>query len=150
MSAGHASRDAQLHWLALHLIPGLGARNALRLAAIFGRPEAVFHSSLSELAAAVPKLPRAVAQAIHSGVSFEDAADELRKCEGEGIEIVPYQDPRYPQRLKEIYDPPLLLYAKGRTELLGSHCVAVVGTRHPTPYGRAVAEKLCRDWPWPG
>lgn len=145
MSANGAGREAQLHWLALHFVPGLGARNALRLVQVFGHPERIFQASLTELRAAIPRLPRATAESIHSGISFEDAADEQRRAEGAGLLVVPYQDPRYPSRLREIYDPPLLLYVKGKVELLQSPAVAVVGTRRPTPYGKAVAEKLTRE-----
>ncbi len=145
MIANAAGPEAQLHWLALHLTPGLGARNALRLVEIFGHPERVFHASLSEIHVAVPRLPKATAESIHAGIAFEDAADELRKANGAGVAVIPFQDPRYPERLKEIYDPPLLLYARGNTELLDGHQVAVVGTRRPTQYGRAVAEKLGRE-----
>jgi DNA processing protein len=54
-------------------------------------------------------------------------------------------DPRYPPRLREIFDPPMLLFARGRTELLQSTMLGVVGTRRPTHYGTAVAEKLSGD-----
>ena len=145
MAAREAARETLLSWLALQLVPGLGPRNAIRLVKIFGFPDRVFHCSLSELEAALPRLRKATAEAIHSGLTFEDAADALRKAEGLGVEIVPFQDPRYPQRLKEIFDPPLLLYARGRTELLGRPQVAMVGTRRPTPYGRSVAEKMGRE-----
>lgn len=145
MAADKASPEAQLHWLALHLTPGLGARNAYRLVQIFGHPERVLHASASELHAAVPRLPKAIVSSVEAGIAFEDAAVEMRKAEAAGIEIIPIQDPRYPDRLKEIDDPPILLYALGRTELLGAASVAVVGTRRPTPYGRAVSEKLARD-----
>jgi DNA processing protein len=145
MMAHEARRETLLYWLALHLTPGLGAQRALRLVKIFGHPERIFHASLSELEAAMPQLPKATAESIHAGIAFEEAADEMRKAEGAGVAVVPYQDPRYPPRLKEIYDPPLLLYVRGRAELLQGHTLAVVGTRRPTPYGKSVAEKLSRD-----
>ncbi len=145
MMADSARRETLLSWLALQLVPGLGPRNAIRLVEVFGFPERVFHSSLSEIQTALPKLRKATAEAIHSGLSFEDAADSLRLAEGKGVEIIPFRDPRYPRRLKEIYDPPLLLYARGRTELLDRPMVAMVGTRRPTAYGKAVAEKLGKE-----
>src|SRR5207253_7641672 len=52
---------------------------------------------------------------------------------------------RYPQRLLDSFDPPTLLFARGRVELLQSLAVGVVGTRRPTPYGLAVAERLSAD-----
>ena len=145
MTAHEARQETLLYWLALHLTPGLGAQRALRLVKVFGHPERIFHASLSELEAAMPQLPKATAESIHAGIAFEEAADEIRKVQGAGVQVVPYQDPRYPARLKEIYDPPILLYVRGRVELLRGHTLAVVGTRRPTPYGKAVAEKLSRD-----
>ncbi len=145
MSAHAARQQTLLYWLALHLTPGLGAQRALRLVKIFGHPERIFHASLSELEAAMPQLPKATAESIHAGIAFEEAADEQRKADGAGVAVVPYQDPRYPARLKQIYDPPILLYVKGRAELLESHTLAVVGTRRPTPYGKSIAEKLSRE-----
>lgn len=145
MAAEAARRETLLYWLALNFVPGLGTRNAIRLLQIFGHPERIFHASLSELQAAVPRVPLALAEAIHSGLPFEQAADERRKADGLGVDIIPYRDPRYPERLKQVADPPILLYARGKTELLASHSVAVVGTRRPTAYGRNVAEKVTRD-----
>ena len=52
---------------------------------------------------------------------------------------------RYPRPLKEIFDPPILLYARGRVELLSGHNLAVVGSRRPSPYGMSVAQKLGRE-----
>lgn len=145
MASDAAGREAQLYWLALHLTPGLGARNAYRLVQIFGHPERVFHSSRSELETAVPRLARSVTESMASGVVFEAALEEMRKVEAVGASVLPIQDPRYPQRLKEIFDPPILLYAIGQTELLQEPSIAVVGTRRPTPYGKAAAEKLTKD-----
>lgn len=144
MTPATAGRQAQLYWLALHLVPGLGTRNALKLIRQYGDPERIFHASLSELRAC-GELPLAVAESIHSGITFEDASAEADKAGAVGAQIITFSDPRYPQRLKEIFDPPILLYARGRVELLNSHHVAVVGTRRPTPYGRAVAQKLSRE-----
>jgi DNA processing protein len=62
-----------------------------------------------------------------------------------GAELVALSDPRYPVRLKEIFDPPLVLFVRGRVELLGSLTLGVVGTRRPTPYGVAVSERLSGD-----
>ena len=143
MATASSGRDAQLYWSALHLVPGLGARNALKLIRALGNPQAVFHASLSELRSC--GIRRAVADAIHAGLSFEDAAAEVEKVAQAGAKIVTFQDAAYPPRLKEIYDPPILLYARGRTELLASDSMAIVGCRRPTPYGRGVAEKFGRE-----
>ena len=140
MATADAGRQAQLSWLALHLVPGLGARNALKLIRTFGSPERVFHASLTELRSC--GLREAVASAIHSGTSFEDAAAEQNKVREAGADVVSIHDTKYPERLKEIYDPPILLYARGRTEALIGEGLGVVGSRRPTPYGMAVCAKV--------
>jgi DNA processing protein len=86
-----------------------------------------------------------VAQSVASGCAFDDAVDQQQKlAEAESV-LVPVTDPRYPPRLREIYDPPALLFARGRVELLETLMVGVVGTRRPTAYGIAAAERLSKD-----
>ncbi len=140
MATPAATQEALLHWLALHLVPGLGTSNAVKLIRTYGAPQAIFHASVSELESY--GLRAAVAQSIVSGVSFEDAAAEAEKARAAGAEIVTFHDPRYPECLKEIFDPPLLLYARGRIDLLPAYKLAIVGSRRPSPYGSAVADKL--------
>jgi DNA processing protein len=137
------TEDDQLHWLALRMAPGLGTRKAGQLIGIFRTPQTVFRASRSELEAA--GLAPAVAQSIASGCAFEDAVAQRERMLQTGAELIPLTDPRYPPRLKEIFDPPPLLYARGRVELLASLMLAVVGTRRPTPYGMAAAGRLSRD-----
>lgn len=137
------SREEELHWLALKLVPGLGARTSNRLLDRFRTPVAIFRASPTELEAA--GVSGAVAQSIASGCTFEDAVVQQEKmAEGE-VTLVTIGDPRYPQLLREIFDPPIVLFCRGRVELLKSLGVAVVGTRRPTPYGIAVAERLSGD-----
>src|SRR5579872_3371469 len=143
MASSVLSQEDELHWLALTLIPGLGTRTSGKLLARFRSPQAIFRASRTELEAA--GVSGAVAQSIASGVTFEDAAaqqDKLNDCEAV---VVTFGDPRYPQPLREIFDPPILLFARGRVDLLASLSVAVVGTRRPTPYGIAVAERISGD-----
>ncbi len=137
------TQDDKIHWLALRMAPGLGTRKAGQLISIFRTPQAVFQASRSELEAA--GLAPAVAQSIASGCAFEDAAAQNEKLLQAGAELIPITHPSYPPRLKEIFDPPPLLYARGRTELLGSLMLGVVGTRRPTAYGTAVATRLSQD-----
>ncbi|MGA3042305.1 MAG: DNA-processing protein DprA [Bryobacteraceae bacterium] len=136
-------REEELHWLALILIPGLGTRLAGKLLDRFRTPQAVFRASRSELEAA--GAVGAVAQSIASGCSFDDALDQQRKMAEHGATVVVRSDPRYPALLREIFDPPILLFARGRLELLQPFHFAVVGTRRPTPYGVAAAERLAAD-----
>jgi DNA processing protein len=135
--------DQYLGWLALALTPGLGARMAGRLLRALGSPEAIFDASLTELEG--QHLPAAVAQAIHSRQPMSAAAKELAQSQQEGVRLLTWDEPQYPRLLREIYDPPPLLYVRGNAELLGRHSVAIVGTRRPTPYGAQMAERLARD-----
>ena len=135
--------DDELHWLALHLIHGLGDRKAIQVLERFRTPQDVFRASRSELEAL--GLSGSVAQTIVSGCSFDTAVEQHSKMKTLGVAAIPFRDPRYPPLLREIYDPPLLLFARGRVELLASPMVAIVGTRRPTPYGVAVADRFGRE-----
>jgi DNA processing protein len=137
------SRDEELYWLALKMVPGLGTRTSAKLLDRFRSPLAIFRASRTELEAA--GVSGAVAQSIASGCSFEDAAAQHEKMVEASAELITIGDPRYPQPLREIFDPPVVLFARGRVELLQSLMLGVVGTRRPTPYGVAVAERLAAD-----
>ncbi len=137
------TREQELHWLALKMTPGLGTRSAAQLVQKLRTPEAIFRASVTELEG--HGLARSIAQSIASGCAFEDAADQQNKLAEFGSEIIPISDPRYPQRLREIYDPPVVLFARGRVELLDTLMIAVVGTRRPSQYGVAATEKLSTD-----
>jgi DNA processing protein len=135
--------DRYLGWLALALTPGLGARMAGKLLREFGSPEAIFSASLTGLEA--QRLPAAVAQAIHSQRPWSDASKELAQVREAGCRLLTWDEPAYPARLREIYDPPPILYIRGNIELLNRHMISVVGARRPTPYGNQMAMKLARD-----
>ncbi|MCU0245605.1 MAG: DNA-processing protein DprA [Bryobacter sp.] len=135
--------EVDVQWLALRLVPGLGTRRAHLLIDHFGSVEALFRASVSELEAC--GLPGAVARSVTSGCTFEEAIDQQRRMAAAGVELLSFHDTRYPPRLREIYDPPLVLFCLGRLELLKETIVAVVGTRHPTAYGVAVAARLGAD-----
>jgi DNA processing protein len=137
------NKDDELHWLALRLIPGMGARKTGQLVAQFRTPQAIFRASRSELEAS--GLAGGIAQTIVSGCTFEDAVDQQQKMLEIGAILVSISDPRYPPRLKEIFDPPIVLFARGRIDLLQSVMLGVVGTRRPTAYGIAATERLSPD-----
>jgi DNA processing protein len=132
-----------VYWLALSLTPGLGPTRGRKLAEHFGSVQEIFHASLTELEAL--NLQAQPAQHIALGKSLEMAHEESAKAAAAKIEILSGDDPRWPARLSEIYDPPLVLYVQGNAEALGRPGIAVVGTRHPTPYGIGMAERLASD-----
>ena len=143
MPTAALTQEETLHWLALRMVPGLGTTGTLKLLQKLKSPQAIFRSSASELEGC--GLSPAQARNVASGCSFDDAVDQQHRALDAGAQLIAIHDPGYPQRLREIFDPPLLLFTLGRTELLPSHSVAVVGTRRPTPYGLAASERLSTD-----
>jgi DNA processing protein len=137
------SASRQLFWLALALTPQLGPTRARRLAQHFGGVENVFRASLTELEAS--GIHAASAQAIFSGQSRGSGDEELVRAASAGATVVSIDDAAYPATLRQIYDPPIVLYVRGDVEALSRPGIAVVGTRHPTPYGIGMAERLACD-----
>jgi DNA processing protein len=135
--------DDYVGWLALALTPGLGARTAGKLLREFGSPDAIFNASLTALEA--QHLPAAVAQALHSRQPLSDAAKELASVQAIGCRLLTWDEPEYPSRLREIYDPPPLLYVIGNAELLNRHVISIVGARRASLYGNQMAERLAKD-----
>ena len=131
------------YWLALALTPGIGPTRGRKLVQHFGSPDNVFHASLTELEAA--GLTAVSAQSIATGTSLTLAEEEFAKSKAAGAKIITPADYEFPRRLLEIYDPPLCLYLRGEVSVLAAAGVAVVGTRHPTPYGIGMAERLSCD-----
>jgi DNA processing protein len=132
-----------LQWLALALTPGLGPTRARRLVERFGGIQAIFKASLTELEAT--GIQAVSAQSLGTGRSRELANDELGRASAAGVSVITLDDAAYPPQLAQIYDPPLVLYVRGDASLLCRPGIAVVGTRHPTPYGTGMAERLSCD-----
>ncbi|MGA8271666.1 MAG: DNA-processing protein DprA [Candidatus Sulfotelmatobacter sp.] len=132
-----------LEWLAISLTQGLGPTRARKLVEHFGSPQAVFRASLTELEST--GIQAVSAQSIATGQSAELAREEIGRAAEAAVIMLSLDDPSYPPRLKQIYDPPLVLYIRGNPELLAQPGIAMVGTRHPTPYGSGMAERLACD-----
>ena len=132
-----------LEWLGLALTPGLGPTKARKLVEHFGTPEAVFRASLTELEST--GIQAVSAQSLATGKSADLAREEIARAAAADAIVISMDDPCYPPRLKEIYDPPLILYVRGNAEVLTKPGLAMVGTRHPTPYGSGMAERLACD-----
>lgn len=138
-----ASSTNVLEWLGLALTPGLGPARARRLVEHFGSVEAVFRANLTQLEST--GIQAVSAQSLATGKSAELAREELARSRDAGVSIIGLDDALYPTRLKEIYDPPLVLYVRGDAGILSKPGIAMVGTRHPTPYGSGMAERLGCD-----
>jgi DNA processing protein len=141
--ASNPASQQGVYWLALALTQGLGPTRIKKLIEHCGTAERVFQATLTELEAM--GMRSVSAQSIATGKSLELAEQECMKAAEAGARIICLSDPEYPARLKEIYDPPVILFVKGRVETLSQPGIAMVGTRHPTPYGSGMAERLSTD-----
>jgi DNA processing protein len=141
--AAPALDEDRLAWLALVLSPGLGPKRIVDAMARLDAASEIFRLPLTGLEAL--RFPAGAAQFIFDGKARAAAEQEWVKVAGQGATLVTYGCAEYPERLKEIYDPPPVLWVRGDVRLLKQHSIAVVGTRHPSPYGSGVAEMLSRD-----
>jgi DNA processing protein len=134
-------RSALKYWLWLTRLPGLSNQSRLSLLRHFGTPENVYFAEEPEFAL-VEGLLRQQA-ALLSDHSLDAAERVLERCQKLSLHLITLQDANYPDRLRNIYDPPCLLYVKGRLPPLDEEIVvSVVGTRKCTPYGVACAEGI--------
>lgn len=125
------------------MTPGLGPTKSRKLIERFGGVESVLRATLTELEGA--GIQAVSAQSLATGKSGELARESIAQAASANTTLISLDDPSYPPRLKEIYDPPLVLYVRGNPEVLTQPGVAMVGTRHPTPYGSGMAERLACD-----
>ena len=141
---GNADRTAaQLAWLALVLTPAMGATRTWRVMRQLGEPGRLFEASLTELEGL--GMPAHSAQFVFEGKARAAAEDEWNRVRESGGSILTPAEEEYPKRLREIYDPPAVLWIRGDRRLLSRPGIAVVGTRHPSAYGTGMAEMLSRD-----
>lgn len=133
--------SALKYWLWLSNLPGLGNQVRLALLERFGDPEQIYYADRDQLAL-TDGMTREGLDALEDH-SLKPADRILADCDRLDLRVLTLHDADYPGRLKNIYDPPCLLYLKGRMTLFDEEAaVAVVGTRSCTPYGVAAAEKL--------
>jgi DNA processing protein len=135
--------EERLAWLALTLSPGLGPKRILDAIRQLDTASQIFQLPLTGLEAL--KFPAQAAQFIFDGKARQVAEEEWARVAAQGATVLTFGCPEYPERLKEIYDPPPVLWVRGPVSLLSRPAIAVVGTRHPSPYGSGVAEMLSRD-----
>jgi DNA processing protein len=148
MTSSRCNESARLRpWLELMAVPGIGDATFCRLVQQFGSPEAVQSASVESLMA-VERVGLPLARAIQAGPdkdAREAVAKELAEIERRKLSVLTVLDPAYPVRLKTIPDPPPLLYVSGELSEADRLAVAIVGSRHASPAGRAFAEKLSRE-----
>ena len=133
--------DDLAHWLRLSAVPGLGAAHQRNLLAAFGLPQHIFAASRGTLAAVVGS---EAAAAVLAPPPHERIEQGLAWAAESGNHLLTLADDAYPRSLFDIADPPLLLYLKGRPELLQRPALALVGARSSTVQGDANAEAFAR------
>jgi DNA processing protein len=135
--------ENRLAWLALALTPGLGPKRILDAVRELDTASQVLALPLTDLEGL--RFPSEAAQFIFDGKARRAAEEEWARVAALGATLVSYSCAEYPERLREIYDPPPVLWVRGEVKLLSRPAIAIVGTRHPTPYGTGVTEMLARD-----
>jgi len=130
--------------MALSLTPGVGSTLFKRLLDQFKTPELVFRARPEQLMR-VEGVGEKVARAISEGPFEKTVERELYLLNEVGGTVITFADANYPRRLKEIYDPPPVLYVRGEIKEEDELAIAIVGSRRTFPYGRSITEKISRD-----
>ncbi|UCE42092.1 MAG: DNA-processing protein DprA [Candidatus Aminicenantes bacterium] len=131
------------YWIALNFILSDSLKSARIVTQNFPSVEDVFHTPKKDLRAL--GLAEEIASALSSPKLLARADLEIKRLEKIGFSVLTFADKQYPEYLREIFDPPLVLYYAGKISTLSKPAVSIVGARKPTPYGRAVAERLALD-----
>ncbi len=127
--------------LCLALTPGIGPINYRLLVDALGSPRQVL-TAAPDVLRKVPGIGVKLTRALVTAPASVDIAAELQRCGQHGLELLPLDHPGYPRRLLDIPDAPALLYCRGQMEPSDELAIAIVGTRHATPYGIRQAERL--------
>ncbi len=132
------SREA---YIALNMVDGVGPIRVRALRDRFGEPQAILSASKTDLMQ-VDGVGEEVARSIISWREKVDLDAELQRIEKSGVHVISRDDAEYPKHLREIYDPPLVLYVRGSLTERDSLAIAVVGSRRTSLYGQDMARKL--------
>lgn len=138
-----ASRKDIKYRVGFSLIPGIGRVRFTQLESYFGSLEAAWKATTAELKQS--GLDNGSIRAITGQRPKISLETEMEKLDRYGVKVITCHDPDYPPRLKEIYDYPPLLYIRGSLLPEDEWCLAVVGTRRATVYGRQVTEEIVAD-----
>ena len=131
------------YWVGFNIIPGIGRVRFGQLESYFGDLETAWKAGPAELKrSGLDESPIRAIKSWRPRISLEA---EMEKLDRFGIKVLTWHDPKYPARLKEIYDYPPLLYIRGSLLPEDEWCLAVVGTRRPTVYGRQVTEEIVTE-----
>lgn len=135
--------EKKITWVALNMA-GIGSSRLQNLLQFFGSPENILSKSAGELKR-VEGVGDEIARKISSLSDGKKAKQELEKAEESGIHILTLNEEEYPFLLKQIYDPPIVLYIKGKILKEEKNSIGIVGSRRPSIQGRLNAEKFALE-----
>ncbi len=136
--------DERAAYVALNMMEGVGPVTVRVLREALGSAAAIFDASPETLRGVHGAAPEALG-ALLEGRNTANWTAELERADQQGIRIVTYVDSEYPAPLRDLHDPPLALYVRGTLQSGDRQAIAVVGTRHPTHYGRDIAGRLALE-----
>lgn len=128
-------------YLALNLLPKVGPVRVRKLLEVFGTPERLLAAKASEIQQ-VDGFGRDLSETIAGWASVIDLEAELKKIRERDLTLLTQEDPLYPPLLRQIHDPPLVLYVWGEITARDHQGIGIVGSRHATHYGLNAAKKL--------
>lgn len=137
--------DTRHQWLTLALIPGLGPATIKKLIERFGSVREILTADRKVLEECSFLRKDSLAGLCDPKTTGTAADQELRLAEKAGITLLCWDDPLFPPLLKEINDPPPILYILGAPQLLSTPGIAIVGARAASSYGLQVAERLAGE-----
>jgi DNA processing protein len=140
----HMKRPGREYLIGLNLIPELTPRRITILLEHFTSPQAIWHAQQKELSA-LPRFTADIASRIVNARSEQALDNELSETGKRNIEVITILDQEYPTLLRQIDDPPAVLYVIGEPRIDTAKALAIVGTRQSSRYGRIMASKLSRD-----
>lgn len=127
--------------VAINMVPGIGPIRLRKLLNVFGEPQAVLGTSASKLDA-VAGLGAEISRRLATWEEHVDLRGEYDRMRESGVEVITSQSAVYPDLLKAIHDPPIVLYCWGRLEVRDATCIGMVGSRQTSYYGLETAKKL--------
>ncbi|HPG39146.1 MAG TPA: DNA-processing protein DprA [bacterium] len=130
--------------LQLCTVPGIGSKKVCTLLARFKTPEAVLAASFRELME-IEGISKALATAVKNHHNDVFVQQQLELVEKTQAKLVSYWDKQYPPLLKKIDDPPVILFVRGEVYKENEKCLALVGTRSPSTYGKLITEQFSRE-----
>ena len=137
-----ANAEAKADWLRLSR-SGVSARRLAGLISLLGSPQAIFAAPRESLAEIDEIRPRDVDRLAEA--ASLDVSEDAEKLAELGVSLVTLHAEEYPKRLREVHDPPPLLYVQGELQPTDDLAVSIVGTRRCTPYGQRMTERIAGD-----